>query len=177
MIEPSFRIELTNLHWLVNVNSKDDLCAHGNVYVKVDDEEISTFDSLEVTVSSTALYLMRTLERDYTAGDFASQLLPCCGHFFMPGEGNNQVEIMGCGNGINWNIMHLEDGAVKHTSENGNFAIIGFQEYKDIVLNFADTVKGFYDNGLQKNIPNDEYDKNGYLAFWNEWHTLRKKWN
>ncbi|WP_225586969.1 hypothetical protein [Algoriphagus sp. Y33] len=54
-----------------------DLCAHGHVFVKIGDEVIADKDSLDMTVSATALYLMRTLKDNYKKGYYASQLLPC----------------------------------------------------------------------------------------------------
>ena len=52
-------------------------------------------------------------------------------------------------------------------------AIIDLENYKNIVLHFADKVEAFYKTSLPKIIPTDDFDKKGYLTFWKEWHQLR----
>ena len=44
------------------------------------------------------------------------------------------------------------------------------QEYQREVLCFADKVEAYYKSCQPKHIPDDEFERNGYLAFWNEWH-------
>lgn len=47
-------------------------------------------------------------------------------------------------------------------------------EYRKEVLQFADKIETFYQSSLPKILPEDEFECNGYLAFWNEWHRRRK---
>lgn len=169
-------MEILDLHWIKNYDDPTDLCAHGHVYVRIGDEVISDKDSLDVTVSSTALYLMRTLVSNYAEGDYASQLLPCCGHFFMTDKDEDFVHIMGCSNGIDWKIVHLDDTRIKHISGSGQEAIVDKETYKEIVLGFADRVEHFYKSCLPKEIPEDEIIEKGYLALWREWRNLREIW-
>ncbi len=168
-----FDLKILELHWIKNEDDPTDLCAHGHVYVRIGDEVISDKDSLDVTVSSTALYLMRTLKGNYKKDDYASQLLPCCGHFFMADGKNDLVSIMGCPRGIDWTIIHTDDNKVKHISDSGQEVLIEKKIYTKIVLDFADQVENFYKTSLPKTIPTDDFDRKGYLTFWKEWRLLR----
>lgn len=176
MADQSFDIQLLDIHWIQNVDDPTDLCAHGHVYVRIGKEVVTDQNTLDITVSSTALYLMRTLKENYKQDDYASQLLPCCGHFFVGDEGDDFVNICGCPSGIDWTIIHLGDNYVKHISESGQEAVIDKKLYTDLVLAFADRVEQFYEISQTKKIPEDEFDRNGYLAFWREWRKLRNEW-
>lgn len=169
-----FELKIINLHWIDNEDTASDLCAHGYVFLKIGNETVCDKETLDVTVSATALYLMRTLESNYKEGDFGNQLLPCCGHFYVP-VSVDEVYILGCPSGIDWTIEHLEEG-VRHMTKNNEVCLIDFEYYKTIVLAFADTVAKFYDDSLPKELPIDEFDAKGYEAFWNEWSSLRNKW-
>lgn len=176
MIDNTFNIKILHLHWIKDVDNPTDLCAHGQVFVKIGDEVVADRDSLDVTVSATALYLMRTLKDNYKKDDYASQLLPCCGHFIIADDDNDFVNICGCPSGIDWTIIHMDGNKIKHISDGGQEAIIDKEEYKTIVLDFADQVENFYKTSLPKIIPTDDFDKKGYLTFWKEWRNLRDKW-
>ena len=174
MTDNTFDIKILDLHWISYIDDPKDLCLHGHVFVRIGNEIVADKESLGVAVSSTALYLMRTLKNNYKKDDYASQLLPCCGHFFMADD--FEVHICGCGNGIDWTIIHVEDHKVKHISDDGQEAIVTFEKYKSIVLDFADKVENFYRQSLPKTIPTDDFDKKGYLTFWKEWRNLRDEW-
>ncbi|UOE39147.1 hypothetical protein [Chryseobacterium oryzae] len=104
MNSENFEFKLLSLYWLGNMNEELDLCAHGKLFVKIGDEIICDENTSEITVSSTALYLMRTLEENYKKDDYASQLLPCCGfNFFAENENDDFVNIVGCPSGIDNN--------------------------------------------------------------------------
>ena len=168
----NFELEILDLHWIDNEDNPNDLCAHGHVFVQIGNEVIADQDSPSFTVSSTALYLMRTIQDNYKKEDYASQLLPCCGHFFMV-DGDSHVSIMGCGNGIDWEILHVSNNKVKHISESGQEITIDIKEYKKKVFDFADQVEQFYKTSKAKVMPEDDFDKNGYQTFWKEWKILR----
>ncbi|MCA0232916.1 MAG: hypothetical protein LCH91_20785 [Bacteroidetes bacterium] len=171
-----FDIKLLDLHWIKDVDDPTDLCAHGHVFVKIGNEVVADKDSLDVTVSATALYLMRTLKSNYKKGDYASQLLPCCGHFIIADNEKDFVNICGCPSGIDWTIIHTDDSKIKHVTDSGQEAIIDKNSYRKIVLDFADQVENFYKSSLPKAIPTDYFDKKGYLTFWKEWRSLRDEW-
>lgn len=172
MTDQTFDIKILDLHWIQNVDDPTDLCAHGHLYVKIGNEIVSDNENGDWALSATALYLMRTIKSDYKADDYASQLLPCCGHFMIIEEKTNKLLIIGCPNGVDWTIVH-QDNKVKHIAYNGQEAVIDESEYKTLVFNFADQVEQFYKNSSQKILPDNESDKNAYLAFWKEWRELR----
>lgn len=176
MIDNNFDIKILDLHWINDIDDPNDLCAHGHVCVKINNEVIADKDSLDVTISATALYLMRTLKSDYKKDDYTSQLLPCCGHFIIADDEKDFVNICGCPSGIDWTIVHTDDNKIKHISDSGQEAIISKDVYRKIVLDFADQVENFYKTSLPKIIPTDEFDKKGYLTFWKEWRNLRNEW-
>jgi hypothetical protein len=176
MKDSNLEIRLLDLHWIENIDDPTDLCAHGHIFVGIGDEVISDKNGLDVTVSATALYLMRTISKNYKKGDYASQLLPCCGYFVNADYNKNSVEICGCPSGIDWTNIHTDDSTVKHVSAGGKKATIGLDLYKEMVLDFADQVENFYNKSLPKAIPSDDFDKKGYLAFWNECRMLRNRW-
>lgn len=172
MTDQTFDIKILDLHWLKNIDDPTDLCAHGHLYVKIGNQIVSDKEAGDWTISATALYLMRTIKSNYKANDFASQLLPCCGHFMLLEEKTNKLLIIGCPSGIDWTIVH-QDNKVKHITDNGQEAVLDIQEYKTLVFNFADQVEQFYKDSAPKNIPDDESDKHAYLTFWKEWRELR----
>jgi hypothetical protein len=173
MTDNNFEIKILDLHWIKDVDDPTDLCAHGHVFVKIGDEVVSDKDSLDVTVSATALYLLRTLKDNYKKDDFASQLLPCCGFSIYPNDKEDKVDIIGCGSGIDWTIIHTDDNKIKHLTDSGQEATIDKETYKKTVMDFADQVENFYKTSLPKTIPTDDFDKKGYLTFWTEWNNLK----
>jgi hypothetical protein len=175
MTDEQFELKILDLHWIKNEDDPTDLCAHGHVFVKIGDEVVADKDTLDVTLSSTALYLMRTLKDNYKKDDYASQLLPCCGHFFIADEENDFVNIMGCPSGIDWTILHTDDNKVKHITNSGQEVTIDKSIYTKLVFDFADRVENFYKASLPKTIPTDDFDRKGYLTFWKEWRRLRNE--
>jgi hypothetical protein len=175
MTDNEFDIKILNLHWMKGVDDPTDLCAHGNVFVKIGDDVVADINTFEITVSATALYLLRTLKVNYKKGDYASQLLPCCGHFIIADDDADFVNICGCPNGIDWTIIHTDD-KIKHISNSGQEVTIEKDVYQKIVLEFADQIENFYTTSLPKTIPTDDFDRKGYLTFWKEWRSLRGEW-
>jgi hypothetical protein len=173
MTDNFFEIKLLDTHWIRGVDDPNDLCAHGHVYVKIGEEVVSDKNNSDVTISAAALHLMRTIKKDYKKNDFASQLIPHCGHFIISEKHNEFAIILGCPIGIDWTIIHTDDNKVKHISENGQEILVDQELYKKIVFHFADQVECFYKASLPKIIPTDDFDKEGYLTFWKEWRKLR----
>lgn len=85
------------------------------------------------------------------------------------------VIIMGCPNGIDWTVKHIENGQIKHISESGKEGIISKDEYQKMVIEFVNQVEKFYEQSKPKVIPEDEFDRKGYEAFWKEWKKLRRE--
>jgi len=177
MTDKDFDIKIIDLNWAQKEDDPTDLCAHGHVHVKIGNEVVADKDTFELTLSSTALHLMRTITCDYKKGDFGNQLLPCCGHFLIADETMDFITICGCPSGIDWTIIHIDDQNIKHITERGQEAIISKEKYIKLVLDFADQIEQFYKMSKSKIIPTDDFDRRGYLAFWNEWRILRDPWD
>lgn len=162
-----FRIDVEDLHWLENMDECEDLCLHGHARAEIGNDVLE----YEATVSATALYLLKTLTGDHLIYE-DNQMLPCCGFFYIADEACENVVISGCPNGIDWTVLH-EGEKVRLIIDSGKEEIISLEEYRGEVFKFADKIEAFYKNSLPKKIPEDEFEKNGYLAFWNEWHRRR----
>ena len=171
-----FEIRILDLHWINHKDYPEDLCAHGSVYIRIGNKVLDDKKDEEgLTLSAAALYLMRTIGTNYKIGDFGNQLIPHCGFFIIPNEDLSFVTIQGCPHGFDWTIVH-EGNKVIHIADTGEKGEIILEEYKRMVLAFADEVEKFYKNSLPKITPIDEFDLKGYKAFWNEWKALRAKW-
>ena len=162
-----FNIDVFNMSWITDGDDPDDLCVHGDMVAVIGNEKFE----FNGTVSSTALYLLKTLTENHLIGE-ENQMMPCCGHCLIANETLDTVQIMGCDNGVDWEVTHIND-KIKIKTETENEVLINFDEYKNAVFYFADKVEAFYKNSLNKNLPDDEFDKNGYIAFWNEWNRRR----
>ena len=147
----------------------DDLCLHGDVAVTIGGERLET----ECTVSAAALYHLKTLTENHIIYT-DNQMLPCCGSSLFPNDEDTEVLISGCPNGIDWTVKHCKDG-IEIITESGNKILVNPYEYQEKVFAFADSVKNFFDNSIEKNIPDDEFERRGYMVFWSEWVRRRNK--
>ncbi|MDO4357292.1 MAG: hypothetical protein Q4E13_12370 [Clostridia bacterium] len=163
-----FHIDAAELCWIDgSADNADDLCLHGHAIVHIENERLE-FDA---TVSATALYLLKTLTEDHMLHEDL-QMLPCCGHFFIPDEHLENVTICGCNEGIDWTVKHHGKDVVL-ILESGAETTIPLEEYKREVYRFADKIEDYYRRCSPKNESGDEFERNGYTAFWNEWHRRR----
>jgi hypothetical protein len=162
-----FTIHVTNLHWLPGSEEDEDLCLHGHAVAVIGGERLE-FDA---TVSATALYLLKSTREDHIRGA-GLQMLPCCGHFLIANEDLTRVEIVGCDYGIDWSVLHEGDG-VRLVTESGGNVWVSMADYRRTVFAFADEIEQFYTESKPKKMPHDEFERNGYLAFWKEWKELR----
>ena len=163
--EKVFKIAASNFRWIDD--SKDnlvDLCLHGDVTVKLKDELLS--DSC--CVSASALRMLKTLTEDHEITNMGEQMLPCCGHTLITNDSIDTVDISGCDNGVDYAVRHENENIIIFT-ESGNTYTIPFEEYRDEVLRFAYLVEEFYNKSSPKILPLDEWERDGYTAFWNEW--------
>ena len=163
-----FSIKVSDLHWMDGADQTEDLCLHGHVTAIIGDE-ILEYD--EATVSSTALYLLKSIKEDHKIYE-SNQMLPCCGFFMIANESLTGVDICGCPNGVDWSVLHENDTAVLIT-ETEKKTVIPIDKYREAVFAFADIIESFYKNSEDKSLPKDEFTRNGYIAFWNEWKALR----
>ena len=119
------------------------------------------------------LYLLKTLTEDHIIYE-DEQLLPCCGHFYVPDAGLENVVIIGCPNGIDWTVRHRGEEVVL-TLESGAETAISLEEYRQEVYRFADKIEEYYRSCSPKIMPEDPFSRDGYTAFWNEWHRRRSQ--
>lgn len=164
----TFKIDADDLHWLSDpVNDPEDHCLHGHAVALIGDRTLA----YDCTVSATALYLLKTLTEDHMMGQ-DNQLLPCCGHFLIANDELTNVTIIGCAYGIDWSVIH-EGESIKLVLEDGYEENIPLDEYRDEVYRFADKIEAYYKACPPRKEYTDAFDRNGYTAFWNEWHRRR----
>jgi hypothetical protein len=182
--DKSFKIELKKIHWLENYGDEDnfDLCAHGKVCVTIDDEIVAdnTSDPNDWwSLTAMALHLLRTLELNHTEGNLVGDcLVPSEGHHIDHHQNDSLVHIetvYPMVKGRNWWVIH-EDNQVRLITESNSEVLIPLKAYRDEVLKFVDKVQDFYDSSKPKTLPEDQYDKEGYLKLWQEWTLRRNKW-
>ena len=165
-----FRIEIGDLYWIDRTkDDPNDLCLHGDITVTIGEENLS-YEGC--TVSAVALRMLKTLSEDHLPTE-GGQMIPCCGHCIIPNETLDEVDIVGCDNGIDWTVLH-DDGMIKLITEKGNTEFIYYLQYKEEVLKFVDIVEKYYKKSLAKNIPEDEFERDVYIAFWSEWNRRKE---
>ena len=165
-----FSIDATDFEWIDgSKDNPEDLCLHGHAIVCIGK---CKFD-YDATISATALYLLKTLTENHIINT-DTQLLPCCGHFMIPNETLDNVTILGCPNGIDWSVIHDGDSVILEL-EDGTREYVSIAAYEREVFRFADKIETFYKSCTPKKVPADEFERNGYIAFWNEWHKRRNK--
>jgi hypothetical protein len=71
--------------------------------------------------------------------------------------------------------LYNNDDSVTLELEDGTKEIVAITDYEKQVYRFADMIENFYLSCSPKVMPKDPFDKNGYIAFWNEWHRRRGK--
>jgi len=170
----NFELKIIRQHWIDDngLDDKSDRCSHGTVFIRIGNEILSTEDSGSWTLSVAGLLLMRTLKSDYAIGDYACQLIPCCGHFMYHNETGNKVEIIGCPIGIDWHVTH-KDSTVILSSEKGIDTEVEINVYRKQILEFVNAVENFYGYTKDKILPDDENERDAFMLFWKEWYELK----
>ena len=156
------------LTWL---NTEDDcpgdLCAHSAVTFSVDGLEIAT-PSDEWTVSASAIYLLRTLERNHTKENpVGEHLFPCCGHSMYVVDDSDDVLIIGCPSGVDATIEHFDD-QIRITADSGEFRNVPKLQWIEAVLTFSSAIREFYDSSAEK-TPGDDVARDGFNRMLLEW--------
>lgn len=164
-----FWIDAEHLEW-INGDADDpgDLCLHGEATAVIGEERFT----YHCTVSSTALYLLKSLTQDHLIWEDDNQMLPCCGHFVIANDTLTEVAIIGCPNGIDWSVIH-EGESVRLITESGRETVVAMEDYRREVFRFSDKIEAYYQACSPKIIQEDAYDRTCYTAFWNEWHRRR----
>ena len=161
-----FKIDVNDFKWITGPeDDPQDLCLHGHVIARIGETVLED----DGTVSATALYLLKTLTEDKVMAQFDIQMIPCCGHTIFANKELTEVMISGCPNGTDWSTLH-EGDSVRLILPAGHEEVVELSAYREEVLRFAEKVEAFYNSCAPKELPANEYDRNGYIAFWNEWH-------
>ena len=162
-------LKALNLHWLENIRAEEDLCAHGSVYLKLENKVVSEKTPDDWTVSASAYYLLKTIKENHTENS-TNQLIPHCGTIWGI---NNEIEseILGCNYGLNWTVSHTENKVI-HQFDDGEVIKTDLNEWRNAVCKFSDEVTNFYRISLPK-LFEDEEDKKAFEFFMNQWKKLR----
>ncbi len=163
-----FCIKCSDFAWINgSQDDPEDLCSHGIVTVEIGEERLS----YDCCTSAAALRMLRTLTQEHEIEDsmYGEQILPCCGFNMYADDTLENVFISGCSSGVDYAVHH-QGGDIVLTTEDGKQYEVGFEEYRTEVLAFACEVEAFYKRCAEKKLPEDEYERNGYQAFWNEWN-------
>lgn len=165
-----FEIKIKKLYWIDgSQDNRKDLCLHGDIEIRVNDQIVK----YSPTVSATGLRLLRSLSEDHHQGK-GEHLFPCCGNTMIANEKRNRVEIIGCNQGLDWFVKH-EAGLVTIGADENLKTTYYYLQYKREVLNFIKQIEDFYKKAGKRILPEDEMDKEGYLAFWKEWKDLKER--
>lgn len=163
------------MHWIRDAaDDPEDLCAHGSVEFRIDADVLADGTAgREWTVSATALYLLRTLSAAHTkAAPVGDHLFPCCGFAMFDVGTQEDVLVVGCPGGDDFEVAHLEGGAgVLVRSPAGKEWHIGWPEWRAAVFAFADQVSAFYAGCAPKQPTAD--DEPGFRKFVAEWQRRR----
>lgn len=165
----NFKISVNELQWIDGAkDNSNDLCLHGYMIVTIGGRVLEMEGM--VTVSASALYFLKTLTENHIINE-DNQMMPCCGHMIIPNEDGKTVTISGCNQGIDWTVLH-EGDSVKIILEDGSETIVTLEEYRAEIFAFADEIEGYYNTCTPKK-PEDEWERDAYNLFWEEWHRRR----
>jgi hypothetical protein len=162
------------LRWIQDAaDDPKDLCAHGDVEFRIDDDVLLDTKEKDLTVSAAALHLLRTLSVPHTkAAPVGDHLFPCCGFAMWDVPDQEDVALCGCPSGEDFEVLHQANGAgVVVRSVDGREWHVGWPEWRAAVFGFADRVSEFYTACAPKQPSED--DEAGFTKFKAEWERRR----
>ncbi len=166
-------LEMINPRWSNPENGGvEDQCVHGEILFQINNTTFANLQDGELSPVTAALYLMRSIEREHTLTDSITSgskvnIFPHCG--FTVWVQDNKLLIMGCDNGVNFEIKHL-NGVVVVVDKNGTIKTISESEWKYAVRKFAEQISKFYETESPKEYIEDTTDREGWEMFWKEFH-------
>jgi hypothetical protein len=162
-----------SIHWLNgSADDPDDLCAHSSVEFRIDGETLIRPEDGIWTVSAAALYLLRTLSKSHTkSAPLTEYLFPCCGNSMIEVEGCEDVLIIGCNGGLDFEVVHVGTEICVTAADGSVHQIVG-SDWKQAVCQFSDAVHAFYVSASPKR-PQDDCDQKGFQKFLSEWTRRR----
>jgi hypothetical protein len=163
----------TNLHWIDgSIDDTEDLCAHSGVDFRIGDAILIKPTDGDWTVSAAALYLLRTLSKPHTKQQpITDYLFPCCGNGIFEVEGQDDVQIVGCNSGIDFEVLRIDDDVIL-TAEGGAKHEVALSAWTKAVTDFSDSVRAFYAASSPKK-PADEWEERSFRKFMSEWSRRR----
>lgn len=163
----------TNLHWIDgSIDDSEDLCAHSGVDFRIGDAILIKPTDGDWTVSAAALYLLRTLSKQHTKQQpLTDYLFPCCGNGIFEVEGQDDVQIVGCNSGIDFEVVRMDDDVIL-TAKGGAQHRVALSDWKKAVCEFSDSVRAFCAASSPKE-PEDELDGRSFRKFMSEWSRRR----
>ena len=169
-----FSLKIFDLFWLGDEKDyHEDFCLHGRVQAIIGDEILDdglNDDLDEWTVSAGAFRMLQSIYSDHYSGK-EEHLLPCCGHFMFINDKMDELAILGCPNGIDWNIKHIGNDVVLKSAK-GTMVTLPLEEYKGVIFDFADAIEDVYKKSAPKKL-HEECEQKAYERFWQDWHKLR----
>ena len=166
------QLSATNLYYIgdTDADKRHDYCVHGHVLFMIDDTVIE--DGGDWCTSASALRFMRSVLNHHFSGA-EEHMIPCCGHYMIPADDGKSVQISGCSNGIDFDLIHEENRVMIKTADGRSFSV-DFSEYKAAVLSYAEQIEKFMRDAPERIFDNSFYQK-GYKAFQTEWFSLKEK--
>ncbi len=167
-------LEAVRLHWIKDdgIDDPADLCAHSPINFRIDSAIVTEPNDGDWTVSASAIYLLRALQRNHTKhSPVGEHIFPCCGHAIYD-MGTPEVMIIGCPNGIDFEIRHDADNCLITTEEGRLFSVPEIEWARE-VFRFTDSILNFYKISNPK-ISTDFEQQKGFSAMMAEWKRLRE---
>ena len=159
----------TDLHFLGDTPKMQvyDDCVHGKVVFKIDGCNLSNDDS-DWCLSASAYRFLHSLFENHFS-DAEEHMIPCCGVFYAS-QDKTSVTVVGCSNGIDFDVIHENDNIIIRTQEGITYTV-PFEDYKAAVLSYAKQIEDFYHQNPPRQFEN-QVDRDGFEAFCNEWKSL-----
>lgn len=165
-------LKMVNPHWSNPENGGvEDQCVHGEILFQINKTTFANSQDGELSSVTAALYLLRSIEREHTltnsiTSDSTANIFPHCGFTVWVHE--NKLLMMGCDNGVNFEIKHLNGVVV--VDKNGTTETISKSEWKYAERNFAEQILSFYKSEKPKEYIEDSLDREGWEMFWKEFN-------
>jgi hypothetical protein len=171
---PEFEIEIVSQGWITEdeESMRNDLCSHGEVRLVIGGETIVAPERSDVTLSTSALALLRTLERDHSPQHtVAEYLLLHCGQIWMAS----------CPRSVDWSVEHVGDqvrlfDVVDADGRRFPHLAVELDEdvYRRAIVAFAEEAKEPF-VGIKKEL--DGSEREVYDAFWHEYDELLARYS
>ncbi len=93
--------------------------------------------------------------------------------FIICSEDNKSITIVGCNNGIDFDVVHSGESVIIKTIDNREYKV-PFKDYKNAVLFFAKQITDFYESNHPRKF-DDDFHKEGYESFMWSYRSLYDK--